>query len=398
MRIPDFLRDNAAFLSAGFLLSFGSAFAGGIRTEFELSHAAWGQIYSVGTILSAIVMVWSGALTDQFRIRVLGVIVIGGLALSCLFMASVTSIPMLVAAIFFLRLAGQGMMNHLSVVAMARWFVATRGRALSVAQLGVALAEATLPILVVLLLTLYDWRFIWVGAGLAVIFALPVLIRLLRLERTPQSIAASTQSDGMDGKSWRRAEVLRHHLFWLIIPVLMGPAAFGTAFFFQQVHIAEVKGFSHLALVSLFPVYTVTAICSMFLSGFLIDRIGTARLMPVFQLPMIGAFLLYSYAQSPWAMMAGMVLMGMTTGSNSTIPTAFWAEFYGTRYLGSVKAMATAVMVLGSALGPGVTGSLITAGIGIETQMIGIAAYFLIACAMTGFGVASVRTRLPAAA
>ena len=39
--------------------------------------------------------------------------------------------------------------------------------------------------------------------------------------------------------------------------------------------------------------------------------------------------------------------------------SAFWAEFYGTRHIGAIKAMAAALMVFGSAIGPGLTGALI---------------------------------------
>jgi len=69
MRSENFLFKNAPFLTAGVLLTFMSSFgqtffisifAGEIRTAFNLSHGAWGGIYTIGTFLSAIVMVWAG--------------------------------------------------------------------------------------------------------------------------------------------------------------------------------------------------------------------------------------------------------------------------------------------------------------------------------------------------
>ena len=90
--------------------------------------------------------------------------------------------------------------------------------------------------------------------------------------------------------------------------------------------------------------------------------------------------------------------MGLTTGFNTTIPAAFWAEFYGTAHIGSIKAMATAVMVLGSAIGPGITGVLIDLGIGLETQYILIGGYFIIATVMMMIGVARARPSLAVAA
>lgn len=400
-----FIRDNAPFLSAGFLLTFGSAFgqtffisvfAGQIRADFSLTHAQWGQIYSLGTLISAGVMVWSGGLVDRFRIRAAGLFVLLGLAFACLFMAWTPVAWMLVPAVFLLRLTGQGMMSHLGAVSMARWFVGMRGKALSIAGLGFAAAEASLPILFVALLGIFEWRTLWLAAAVGTLLLIPILLRLLRLERTPQSLAASDSATGMGGRHWTRNDVLRHRLFWFMVPALLGPAAFNTALFFQQVHIAEVKGWTHLEFVALFPIYTIANVSSLFLSGFLIDKFGTARMMPLYQLPMVVAFSLFALAETPLVALIAFLFLGLTTGANSTLPSAFWAEFYGTAHIGAIKAMAAAIMVLGSAIGPGLTGTLITAGVGIETQFLWIAGYFALTCLSVGIGIAGVR-RLPAA-
>ena len=85
--------------------------------------------------------------------------------------------------------------------------------------------------------------------------------------------------------------------------------------------------------------------------------------------------------------MLGFVLLGLTAGATATLPSAFWAEFYGTKYIGSIKALAAAVMVLGSAIGPGVTGFLIDYQIGLEVQFYWIAAYFALATLVLWVGV-----------
>lgn len=398
-----FLRDNAPFLGVGVLLTFLSSFgqtffiavfAGEVRADFGLSHGAWGAIYSIGTAASAAVMIWAGSLTDLFRVRVLGGITLVGLALACILMASAQAAWMLALAIFALRLAGQGMTSHIATVAMARWFVASRGRALSIAGLGFALGEAILPVLFVALLALYDWRMLWLVAACVALVSIPAVTRLLRHERTPQSVADASQSLGMGGRHWRRAEVLRHWLFWLLVPSLLGPAAFVTAFFFLQVHYAQIKGWDHLDLVLLFPLYTGVGVASMLATGWAIDRFGTARLMPVYLLPIALAFAILALSDSLGLAALGLAVMAITVGANSTLPGAFWAEFYGTRHLGAIKAMAAAVMVLGSAIGPGITGVLIDTGLPFSRQMLGISAYFLLAAALVAYGIRRARPDL----
>jgi MFS family permease len=403
MPILAFLRDNAPWLTAGvlltFLSSFGqtyfiSIFAGEIRETFALSHGEWGGIYMLGTTTSALVMVWAGGLTDHFRVRRLAPLVLALMVGACLFMATNPVWWLLPFVIFALRFTGQGMMSHLAVVAMARWFVAARGKALSIATLGFALGEAFLPLIFVSLLRVHDWRVLWVAAGIVAAIGIPLLLLLLRRERTPQSWAQTSQSLGMDARHWTRNQSLRHYLFWFMVPALLGPSAFNTAFFFHQVHIAEVKAVSHVALVAMFPIYTAVGIGAMILSGWALDRIGTARLLPFMQLPMVVAFLCFAMADGPGLLLAGFVFLAMTTGANSTLPNAFWAEFYGTAHLGSIKAMAAALMVFGSAIGPGLTGLGIDLGLGIEAQFVIIAGYFIFTSVMMAIGVSRARPSL----
>ncbi len=403
MSTLSFLRSNARWLSAGMLLTFLSSFgqtffisifAGEIREGFGLSHGQWGGIYTLGTTASAIVMVWAGGLTDIFRVRVLGAIVLMLLTLACLSMAFNPVWWLLPLVIFALRFSGQGMASHLAVVAMARWFIATRGKALSIATVGFALGEATLPLIFVSLMITIEWHLLWVLAGAVAMAGIPILLLLLRQERTPQSLAQSGQSLGMKGRNWTRNQTFRHWLFWFMVPALLGTAAFNTAFFFHQVHFAEVKSVSHIELVAYFPFYTGVSIAAMMLSGWILDRIGTARIIPYMQLPMVVAYLMFALAQGHPGLMVGFLFLGLNTGLNTTLPSAFWAEFYGTRHIGSIKAMAAAVMVLGSAIGPGITGLGIDLGVGIEAQYIGVAVFFLFSTVMMTIGILRARPLL----
>lgn len=405
MKLSDFLRANARWLGAGalltFLSSFGqtffiSIFADEILHSFALSEGEWSLIYGVGTMLSAIIMVRAGALTDTYRFRVLGTFVLIGLAAACLFMALNPFPAALFGVVLMLRLFGQGMASHLAVVAMSRWFVATRGRALAICTLGFTVGELIFPISFTALLGVLDWRILWgVAAGLS-LMGIPVLRNLLRTERSPAHASQDTQSSGMGDRHWTRSAVLRHPLFWMMVPALLGPAAFNTAFFFHHVHYAALKGWSHLELVLFFPLYTGAGVVAMILSGWAIDRWSTGRIMPFYQMPMVAAFLCFGFGNGYVALTSGFLLLALTTGANSTIPNAFWAEFYGTRHIGAVKAMAAAVMVLGSALGPALTGVLMDAGFELDQQYIFVAGYFGAASLMLAFGIFKYRRQAPA--
>ena len=399
-----FIIQNSRWLAAGALLtlmsSFGqtyfiSIFAGEIRTTFNLSHGDWGAIYGFGTFASAIAMVWAGGLTDIMRVRRLGPIVLAALAASCLFMAFNPWVALLPVVIFCLRFSGQGMSTHIAAVGMSRWFAANRGKALSVANLGFSIGEATYPLLVVALMMLFVWQGIWVLAAFIAVLSIPALVWLLREERSPESMATEDQSVGMNGRHWTRNQTLAHPLFWFMMPAFVGQSAFNTAFFFLQVHFSEIKGWDHFQLVAMFPVYTGVAIGSMILSGVLLDKIGTARLIPYFQLPMIFAFLLFAYGQSLLAALLGFVLLGLTSGATATLPNAFWAENFGTKHLGSIKAAAAAAMVLGSAIGPALTGVLLDFSLPLEAQYVGVSVFFGASSLLMWVGVSRARNSTP---
>ncbi|WP_380055895.1 MFS transporter [Falsihalocynthiibacter sp. SS001] len=404
MPFTTFLVTNARWLLAGFSIAFVSSFgqtyfisifAGAIRSEFDLSHGAWGGIYLIGTSASAITMIWAGGLVDRWRIRSLCTIILLMLAVACLSMAAVPSATALIFVIFALRFTGQGMLAHATTVSMARWFVATRGRALAIASLGFKTGEAILPLIFVALMAWFAWRDLWIlAAGLALL-VIPLLAVLLKHERTPQSISTENQSVGMQGRHWTRNQTLRHWLFWYMLLALMGPPCFMTALFFQQVHISEVKGFTHISFVALFPIFTIVSSGAMMLAGWAIDRFSTPRILPTYLIPMSLGFFLAAQSNSLLGMAVALGFLGLSQGAASVVVPAFWAEFYGTRNLGSIKAMAAAVMVASSAVGPGLSGVLIDMGIDFSQQMYGIAIYFLCAVMLIWLGMQRVRLSSP---
>jgi len=402
-----FIRDNIRFLLAGMILTLNSSygqtffisiFAARIMSEFSLSDGQWGVIYTIGTTGSAIVMFWAGTLSDRFRVRKLAWLVVPGLAFTCVGMALNPWASGLVVVVFLLRLFGQGMMFQLASVSMARWFVARRGLALSMSGLGFWLGQATLPILFAALLAAYDWRSLWIVAAALILLSFPLLLWLLTQERTPQSLAKESHSVGMNNRHWTRAEVLRSPLFWMLLPMLLGPPAWGTALFFQQVHIAAVKGWNLVEYLSLIPIMTAVSVGVTLISGQLLDRLGSSFLIRIVLFPWMAGFAVLALADSLSLAMVAFVFFGIAHGTQSTTITAFWAEFFGTRHIGAIKAAATSVMVFGSAIGPGISGALIDAGFDFPTQMAGIVMYFTSSALLVWVAVIRAKPSLPSSA
>lgn len=400
-----FLRDNLRFLSAGVLLtlnsSFGqtffiSIFAAQIMTDFGLSPGEWGLLYTIGTTASAVVMFWAGALTDRFRARALACLVMPGLALTCIAMGANRSVLGLVLIVFCLRFFGQGMMFQLASVSMARWFSRKRGLALSVSAMGFWFGQAAIPVFFAFLLLQLDWHFLWYISAVFVFLCFPVLLWLLSQERTPQALSKEEQSTGMHGRHWTRLEVIRSSFFWMLVPLLLGPPAWGTALFFQQVHIAEVKNWPLVEYLALIPVMTAVSVAVTLVTGALVDRFGSGRLLQVFPASWIAGFLLLASADTLFVAAAAFLIFGIATGMQATLITAFWAEYFGTRHIGAIKATSASLMVFGSAIGPGISGFFIDLGYVFPTQMYAISLYFLVALAFVWAAVQQANRDLPA--
>lgn len=381
-----FLRGNARWLSAGLLLTFSSGagqtyfialFAGEIRAEFALSHGGFGLLYMAATLASALTLVFLGRILDVWRVRTVARFAVVLLAAAAALMATAQHILTLALGLYLLRLFGQGMLSHIAMTAMGRWFVAERGRAVSITATGYQLGEAALPLVVVALLAHLQWRSLWWGAAVLLLcVTLPLAMRLLAVPRTPHAGDVKSEETG---RQWTRMQVVRDPLFWAAITSVLAPAFIGTSVFFHQIHIAETKAWPLSVMASGFSIMAICTVLVGLISGRVIDALGSVRLLPVFLLPLGLACGLLSVVDAPGAAWGFMALLGVSYGMSSSIFGALWPELYGTRHLGAVRSVVFAGMVFSSALGPGLTGSLIDRGVAFDHQLAYLAAYCLLA-------------------
>jgi MFS family permease len=360
---------------------FISLFSGEIRGTYNLTDGQFGTIYMIATLASAVTLVFVGKAVDRFSVSLVAAVIVSCLAAACWGMANVSSVPMLLGVIYALRLFGQGMMTHTSQTAIGRWYSAERGRAISLTTMGHQIGEAILPSLVLIAVAGCGWRFTWSIASLTlVIFALPSIVLLMRVERQP-IIENSDVESPTHVRDWTRAEVMKDSVFWLLCLGILAPAFIGTSVFFHQIHIGELKEWSKELFASSFFLLSIATVGWTLISGWLVDKFGARTLLPFFLVPMAGGCLLLGFVRDPWAIYAFMFLLGCSYGFSCSVFGSIWPETYGTQHLGSIRAIAVAAMVFASALGPGVTGWCIDRSIGFEFQLILMAAYCIVASA-----------------
>ncbi|MGB5067860.1 MAG: MFS transporter, partial [Albidovulum sp.] len=274
--------------------------------------------------------------------------------------------------------------SHISVTAMGRWFVATRGRAVSIAGLGLSLGEVLLPLPVVLLIGWIGWRASWGMVAVALAFVIaPTLFLLLVRDRAPAGYSAGGGSTGLADRHWRRGEVWRHWLFPALVPLLLTHGFIGTVVFFHQAHVAAVKGWSLAAMAPGLSVYSVISVATALAAGWAVDRFGPHRLLPILTLPMGVGMLMIGPADHVATWIVALGFLGVTSGIANALWGALLPGVYGTNHLGSIRAVATAIMVLSTAIGPGITGILIDRGIAFPQQGLAMAIWCF---ALGGYG------------
>ena len=396
-----FLRDNARWIAAAFVLTFFStvgqtSFIGGsaghIRSEYGLGNGEWGLIYMVGTLASALTLPYLGAIVDRLTVRKVLRIVAPGLAVAAALMALSPHVVGLVFAIFLLRLFGQGMFPHTAYTATARWFTAQRGKALSLVILGHNAGEAVLISGFVALSAMIGWRMGWlVLAALVLVVALPLVWWLARVERVPR--ASEVNPRVVDARDWTRAEVLRDPIFYLSMLGFMAPGFIVTVIFFHQVYLVELRGWSLGVFASAFIVWAVVNSMFTILSGQLIDRLSGLVLLPFVLLPLGAACFVLGVIEAWWAPFLFMAMVGMSNGLSTTLFGAVWPEIYGLKHLGSIRAIGVSAGVLASAAGPGLTGYLIDAGVPYPHQLVAMGLYCGVASGVLGYVSSRVRRR-----
>jgi predicted MFS family arabinose efflux permease len=71
-------------------------------------------------------------------------------------------------------------------------------------------------------------------------------------------------------------------------------------------------------------------------------------------------------------------LVGISNGFGNILGSSTWAEIYGVKYIGSIKALTTAFMVFATAFGTAVFGILIDRGFTIENIAFTCVIYIII--------------------
>ena len=360
----------------GFIFTFFSSFGqsyflglfnSSIRETLSITHGQFGTIYASATLCSSLLLIWVGKKIDDVNIFKFAFFVIILLSFACFFFSKISSVLLLFIAIFLMRFSGQGLMSHTSSTTISRYFTKTRGKALSISWFGLSSAEFIMPVLMVYLLTIISWQNLWIIFSIIVLIFLPIvsfsLIKNLNLN-SRESQDENIKDEEI--KQWKRIEVIKDYRFYIISLNMLAMPWIFTGFAVFQSFVQTSKGWGPYTIAQSFMSYSIFSVLTLFLSGYLIDKFTSRKLLIFMNIPLLLSAIVLFFFDTPIIAFVFLGLVGVSNGFSNILGSSTWAELYGVKYIGSIKALTTALMVFATAFGTALYGFLIDIGFTIE--------------------------------
>ena len=343
-----------------------SIFVDPMIAELGWSRTIVSGLYTAGSLTAGAFMILAGRLLDRYGARIMLTAVAALFGLAALWMSQVNSQVELYLGLAALRALGQGAIGLFSTTLIATWFAEKRGKTVAVGAAGMACSQSIFPVVTQRLINSIGWRNTWATLGFSLwsLLLIPVAFFTRRspesIGQLPDGIKKNTSGDipGKQGKvakieaSFTLQQARRTHAFWLLLISGISVPMLSTGLFFNHVSVMGSMGISPEIAASVYIVIGPLVLLGAFTSGFMADRVANRYLLAAVQLMIVGSMLWVFTISSTWQALIYGVLMGFTIGFSSNVNTVIWANYFGRRWLGSIRGVAVTCMVAASALGP----------------------------------------------
>ena len=139
-----------------------------------------------------------------------------------------------------------------------------------------------------------------------------------------------------------------------------------TGVFVYQSFITSSKGWGPYTIAQSFMSYSIFSVITLIVSGFLIDKFTSRKLLIYMNIPLLISPLVIIFFDAPLTAFVFLGLVGISNGWANVLGSSTWAEIYGVKYIGSIKALTTSLMVFATAFGTALFGVFIDFGFLIE--------------------------------
>ena len=335
-----------------------SVFLDPILDDLGAERGTVSLLYTFGTLAGAVALPFVGRALDRWGPRVLVVIASAGLALACVWMASVRDLTSLAIGFVLIRGLGQGALGLVSVHAITIWFVRRRGFAIGLAGVGMAAATAFFPLLIEALVSSLGWRAAYAAlGGLVVLTILPLGALFFRRDPELYGVAPDAREPleppegGREEVSMSATQARRTVAFWYLACSVATISALSTGLVFHHFDLMSVRGMDRLAAAGVFVPLAFVSAGTNLLAGIALDKVAprfvVSAMLVAMTASLVGATLVHG--GSLWVYGA---LLGFTQGTMGAVSGTVYASYFGRRAIGGIRGTATTLSVGGAAAGP----------------------------------------------
>ena len=341
-----------------------------ITEEFGWSRSLFTGALTLGTLLGGVLAIGIGPMIDRYGGRWILTISITVVGSALILTSRINALWQFYLLQIIARMVGMGVIMLLVQVVIPKWFIAKRGRAIAMGQVGLTLGNVVTPLYVQLLIRVADWRAAAATAG-AVMLALSILPSAILLRRRPEDIGllpdgAMPESD----VEWRHVSSdaaprrPRSELSLSVRQVVKLPSFDLLVLSFGLVMIAAPGMFLHLIpyltdqdlssgiAVTVMAVVAASAALGSIGFGLLAERYSIRVLLSLGLVLMAGGFVFLLAADSPTLALLWGLYMGLVQGGIFTMQQVILANYFGRESLGAVRGIVWPVQTTANAFGP----------------------------------------------
>ena len=326
--------------------------------------------YSVSFIVSGLLALLSGRLTDRFGPRIvitfLGLLVGSGLLL----MSTVSSIVhvYLIWALMIGVGSSCGITPILST--LPKWFNKRRGLVIGITFAGFSVGGIMWPPVVERLIANIGWQSTYMVVGLIILVIITALAQLMR--QSPQKMGLQPYGEKGKVESTPRMQdsaamgftlnqALKTVPYWLIALY-----RFCSMFVFQLIivhifpHAVDV-GFSEITAAIIISITSISSTISRLLASFIADRIGYRLTLFLSASVLTLSLIVLVFSKELWHFYAFALLFGSAWGVSGVVQVTLITEFVGTQSLGTILGSLEIFLTVGGAIGVSIAGIIFDA-------------------------------------